>query len=139
MSAPKPVCVDGFPGIPASTMLGRPKVRVIEDIEELRLQPELHVLGQREPFGQIEITPDKIGTAQRVAAEVSELAVLRAVSAVARAGARVDGGDKRIGIEPLNRAGLRHAGNGMVLVQRHTRNDARELRSTALHDAISIR
>ena len=39
------------------------------------------MLGQRKPFREIEVTPEEIGTAQGIAAEVSELAILRAVAA----------------------------------------------------------
>ncbi len=112
---------------------------MVEDVEELRVEAQLHVLGQGKPFREVEVAPDEIGAAQGVAAEVSELAILRAVAAGARARARIHGGDKRVGIEPLDRARLRDAGNGIVVVERHAGNDAGELRSAALHDAVSIR
>jgi hypothetical protein len=38
------------------------------------------MLGQRKPLCQVEVPPDEIGTAQRIAAEVSELAMLRVVA-----------------------------------------------------------
>ena len=114
MSAPNPVCVEGFPGMPAEHHAGQPKIRMVEDVEELRFEPQLHALGQRKPFRQVEVAPEEIRPAQRVAAEVAELAILRRVAAGAGARARIDGRDEGIGIEPLNRARLRHAGNGIV-------------------------
>jgi hypothetical protein len=59
----------------------QPKVRVVEDIEKLTLKPQFHVLGQRKPFCQVEVAPGEIGAAQRIAAEASELAMLRFVAA----------------------------------------------------------
>jgi hypothetical protein len=40
------------------------EIRMVEDIEKLRLKPQLHMLGQGKPFCQVEVTPDKIRTAQ---------------------------------------------------------------------------
>jgi hypothetical protein len=40
------------------------KIRMVEDIEKLRLKPQLHMLGQGEPFCEVEVTPEKIRTAQ---------------------------------------------------------------------------
>ena len=59
------------------------KIRMVEDIKELTLKPQLHMLGQGKPFCQVEVAPEEIGTAQSIAAEVSELAILRAVAAIA--------------------------------------------------------
>ena len=53
---------------------------MVEDIEELAFKPQLHMLGQGKPFCQVEVTPEEIGTAQGIAAEVSELAVLSGLS-----------------------------------------------------------
>ncbi len=124
--------------MPASTHAGHAKIRVVENIEELRFEPELEAFGQGEPFRQIEIAPEEIRSAQSVAAQISKLAVLRRVSAVAGSRAGINGGDESVGIEPLNRAGLRHAGNRIVFVSGNAGNDTGELRTTALHDAISI-
>ena len=82
---------------------------MIEHIEELRVQAQSHVLVQRKPFGEIEIAPEEIGTAQRVAAEISELAILHRIPAVARSGAGIDRGNKSVGVQPLNRPRLGHA------------------------------
>ncbi len=60
VSAPKPVCVDGLPGMPASTMLGKTEVRMVEDIEELCVEAQLHVFGHREPFRQIKVAPHEV-------------------------------------------------------------------------------
>ena len=53
-------------------MLGSPK---------FALKPKLCMLGQRKTLCQVEVAPDEIGTAQRIAGEVSELAMLRVVAA----------------------------------------------------------
>jgi hypothetical protein len=63
---------------------------MVEDIEELTLKPQLHMLGQGKPFCQVEVAPEEIGTAQGIAAEVSELAILRAVAAIALPCTRID-------------------------------------------------
>ena len=55
----------------------KPEVRVIEHVEELPVDAQLHALIQGEPLGEVEIAPGEIGTAQGVAAQISELAVLR--------------------------------------------------------------
>ena len=112
---------------------------MVEYIEELSVEPQLHALRHGKPLREIEIAPDKIGAPQRVAAKVPELAIFRCVASVASARARVDGRNKCIGIEPLNRSRLRDAGNEIVIVERHAGNDARKLRPAAVHNAISIR
>src|SRR5208337_1406216 len=38
------------------------EIRMVEYIEELDVETQLHTLGQREPFRKVEITPGKIGT-----------------------------------------------------------------------------
>src|SRR5271166_2898479 len=108
---------------------------MVEQVEGLGFQPQLDVFGQSEPFGEIEIAPDKIRATQGVAAEVAELAILRAVAAVALSCARIDGGRKCIWIEPLERARLRDLRDRPVLIERDAGNDAGELRAAALHDA----
>src|SRR5208337_2033018 len=65
---------------------GEAEIRMVEDIKELTLKPQLHMLGQGKPFCQVEVAPEKIRTAQGIAAEVSELAILRAVAAIAGSG-----------------------------------------------------
>ena len=40
------------------------EIGMVEDIEKLRLKPQLHMLGQGKPFCQVEVTPEKIRTAQ---------------------------------------------------------------------------
>ena len=64
---------------------------MVEDVEELDVEAQLPLLGQREPFREVEIAPGEIGAAQRVAAEVSELAIRGAVAAGACARAGIDG------------------------------------------------
>jgi hypothetical protein len=42
---------------------------MVEDVKELALKSQLHMLRQREPFCQVEVAPEEIGTAQGIAAE----------------------------------------------------------------------
>ena len=58
---------------------------MVENIEELPLKPQLHMLAQGKPFCQVEVTPEEIRTTQGITAKVSELAILRAVAAIALA------------------------------------------------------
>ena len=139
MSAPNPVCVEGFPGMPASTMLGSPKFGWLKTLKNWASTLSFTCSVNGKPFRKIEITPEEIGTAQGIAAEVSELAILRVVAAGALPRARINGRHKGIRIEPLNRARLRYARNGMMLIERDAGNDTGELRSTALHNAVSVR
>ena len=49
--------------------------------------------------------------------------------------------NRRLGsvrIQPLDRSRLRYTSDGMMLIERGARNDARELRSAALHNAVSV-
>ena len=84
VSAPNPTCVEGLPGMPAKTSLGSAKLAMVEDVEELRFEPQLHAFAQGKPFRKIKIAPEEIRTAQSVAAERSELTILRTVAAVGR-------------------------------------------------------
>ena len=105
---------------------------MVEYVEELDVEPQPQLFGQGKPFREVEVAPGEIGTAQRVATEVAELAVRGAVAAEACARARIYGGDERVGIEPLQRPRLRDVGNGIVFVERHAGNDACELRAAAV-------
>src|ERR1700722_246065 len=111
---------------------------MVEYIEELGVYSELHSLAHRKPFREIEVIPDKIGAAKGVAAEVSELAMLWVVATGALPSTGIDGGNKRGRIEPLEGARLRYTSDGMMLIKRDARNNARELRSAALHNAVSV-
>ncbi len=71
---------------------------MVEDVEELSLQSQFHMLGQRKRLCEIEVVPEEVRTAQGVAAEVSKLAVLRAIVAIALSRARIDGRRKRVWI-----------------------------------------
>src|SRR5208337_2045336 len=104
---------------------GKTEVRMVEDIEELCIETHLHVFTHREPFRQIKIVPHEARTPQGIATEIPELAILRTVAAVASSGTRIDCGDKRIGVEPLDRTGLRNARKCMMLVERHAGYDVR--------------
>jgi hypothetical protein len=63
---------------------------MIEHIEELRFDAKLELLIERKPLRQVKIAPDEIRTAQGVAAQIAELAVLRSIAAHASARARID-------------------------------------------------
>ena len=69
-----------------------------------------HMFRQPEPLREIKIAPDETGTAQRVSAEIAELAIRRTVAAGAGSGARIDARYKRIRVEPLDGSRLRDAG-----------------------------
>ena len=56
---------------------------MIENVEKLRVQPQFYTLPHSKPLREIEIAPEKIRTAQVVAAESSELAILRSIATVA--------------------------------------------------------
>ena len=109
---------------------------MVEDVEELPFQAQLNVLTEWNRLGKVKVTPKELRAAQRVAAESSKLAIRGIVAARAGAGAGVDGGNKGIGIQPLDGAGLGHPRDGFLLIQRHTRNHTREFRSATLHDAV---
>jgi hypothetical protein len=65
VSAPKPVWVSGFSRDAGLHHRWEAEICMVEDIEELTLKPQFHVLAQGEPFCQVEVTPEKIRTAQR--------------------------------------------------------------------------
>ena len=44
---------------------------MIEDVEELHIEAQFHVLADREPLREVEVVPHEIGTAQRIASEIS--------------------------------------------------------------------
>src|SRR5580692_9008710 len=111
---------------------------MVENVEELGLYSELYPLGHRNPFREIEVIPDKIGAAQGVAAEVSELAMLWIVATGALPSTRINRGNKRGGIKPLQGTRLRYTIDGMMLIERDARNDAGELRSATLHNPVSV-
>jgi len=112
---------------------------MVEDVEQLRVESQLHTLVERKPFGDVEVAPEEVGAAQSIAAEISELAVLSIVTAVASFGARIDSRDKRVWVEPLNRARLGNAGNVAVATVRiHPGYKAGELRPGALQDAAGL-
>src|ERR1035437_6008425 len=72
---------------------------------------------------------------QGIAAEISKLTMQWGVATDALASTRINSGNKRGRIKPLEGARLRYTSDGMMLIERDARNDARKLRSTALHDA----
>src|SRR5208282_2657255 len=113
--------------------------RMVEDVEKLAVQAQLDVLSERKEFGEVEVAPNKLRTSQRVASQIPELAILRTVPAQARARAGVNGGDKGVGIQPLHRARLGHAGNRVMIVERHARDHACKLQPAALQDSVPIR
>ena len=54
---------------------------MIEHVEELTVDTQLHMFRQLKPLGDIQVAPDEIGTAQSVSTKVAELAIRRAVTA----------------------------------------------------------
>ena len=128
----------GFAGDAREDHVGQAEVGMIQEIEELDVEAELTAFRQRKPFRKVEIAPDEIGAAERVAAEAAKLAVDGRVAADACARAGIDGGDERVGIEPLQRAGLRDTWNRMAIVERHASDEAGELRAAAVDDAVAV-
>ena len=57
----------------------------------------------------------------------------------ARARSGIDSGYERVRVQPLNCARLGDAGNRIVVIERHAGNNAGELRSAAIDNAIAIR
>jgi len=88
---------------------------MIENIKELPLKSQLHVLAKGEPFCQVEVAPEEIRTTQGITAEVSELAILCAVAAIALPCTRIDRRHKCIRIKPLQCSRLRYTRNRMML------------------------
>src|ERR1700676_749582 len=64
--------------------------------------------------------------------------MLWVVATDALASTRINGGNKRGRIEPLEGARLRYTIDGMMLIERDAPNDASELRSAALHNSVSV-
>ena len=89
---------------------------MVEQVENLRIEPQFHLVIEWKPLGEVEIGPNEIRTANRVAPEISELAVTRSIAAKAGAGAGVYRRNESIGIQPLNCARLRNIRNRIVFV-----------------------
>jgi hypothetical protein len=64
VSAPNPALGGGLSGNAGLHHRWKAEVWMVEDIKKLRLKPQFHMLGQGEPFCQVEVTPEKIRTAQ---------------------------------------------------------------------------
>ena len=96
-------------------MLGSPKFGWLNTLKNW-VSTLSYPLAHREPFREIEVIPDKIGAAKGIPAEVSELTMLWVVAADAVPRTRINGGNKRGRIEPLESARLRHARDGMVCI-----------------------
>jgi len=89
------------------------EIRMVEYIEKLSVESQLHALGHGKPLREVEVAPEELRTAQSVATQIPKLAGLWAISPIAGSCghdppvgelllARVDGRDKGIWIEPLN-------------------------------------
>jgi hypothetical protein len=74
--APKPVCVEGFPGMPARTMLGSPKVGWLKPLKSWASTLNFTRSVKDNRLVKIEVIPEEIRTAQGITTEVSELAML---------------------------------------------------------------
>ena len=126
--------------MPASTMLGSPKFGWLKTLKNWASTLQLHPLSHRKPLGEIEVIPEEIGTAQGIAAEVSELAMLRVVAAISTARCSGSTADtKASGLSHWIVPGCVTPGIGMMRIERDAGNNTRELRSTALHNAVSVR
>src|ERR1019366_6804914 len=126
-----------FPGYPGDG--GRqPEIRMIQDVEELPTDPRGQSIAQPELFCNIEIGPEEIWAAERVSAQIAELARLGRVAAGAGPRGGIDSGNKRIRIEPLYGAWLCHTWARNVPVERHAFADTGELRAAALYDAVPV-
>ena len=66
--------------MPASTMLGSPKFGWLKTLKNWASTLSFTRSVTRKPFREIEVIPEEIGTAQGIATEVSELAILRVVA-----------------------------------------------------------
>lgn len=117
---------------------GKTKVWMIEDVEELSVDPQSETLGQFEPLCEVKIAPDKGGAAQRIPAEIAELAICRVVSTYASARTGINGRNKRVGVEPLNCSRLGDAGNRIMIVKRHAWNHAGKLWAASIDDAVAV-
>ena len=112
---------------------------MVEDIEELRIEAHLYVLGYWEPLREIEVAPYEIWTAQSIAREISKLTILRIVAAVASSGAWVDRGSECVRIQPLDCTRLRDIRDvAVTAIGVDSRDHARELRAAALHNSLSV-
>ena len=49
---------------------------MIKNVECLHIHPKLQVLAQMKPLRQIEVTPEKLGSSQGIAAQIPKLAIL---------------------------------------------------------------
>ncbi len=114
------------------------KIRMIENIKELPLKPQLHALAQGKPLCQVEVAPKKIRTAQSITAEVSELAILRAVAAIALPCTRIDRRHKGVRIKPLNRSLWSRRKIAMTAISVGSRHQACKLWSAALHNSLCL-
>jgi len=103
-------------------MFGSAKFGWLNTLKKLPLKPQLHVLAKGEPFCQVEVAPEEIRTTQGITAEVSELAILCAVAAIALPCTRIDRRHKCIRIKPLQLFPPALHPNRMMLVQRNARN-----------------
>src|SRR5579871_3217213 len=118
---------------------GQAEIGVIKYVEELGVDPQLQSVGQPKPFGYIKIAPREISSAKRIPSEVSKSATPGSISTNTRSCAWVHSRNECIRIQPLNRARLRNAGNRIMFIRRRASDQARELGTTAIDDAVSVR
>src|SRR5215469_1514261 len=112
---------------------------MIEEIEELRVESQLKVLGNGKPFRQVKIIPEEAWSAVLIPARVAKLATRGIVAAIAGSGARVDHGHESVGIQPLNRSRLTNAWNVAIAAIRISAGyETRELRAAALDHALAV-
>lgn len=115
---------------------------MVEEVKELPVNPQFDALAEREILGQVEIAPGEVRSSQRVAPQVSELTILRGITAHASARAWIYSRYESIRVQPLFRARLRDPIDGIAFIGRHAGNPAGELGEVGIaqvYDSVPIR
>ena len=111
---------------------------MVEDVEELCVQPNTHSLRDGNLFRQIHLGVGEMRSSDVVAAGVAELAVGGRISTGTCAGTGIDDGSEGIRVEPLAAASLRHARDRRLAIERNAGDAIRILWAAALKDAVVI-
>jgi hypothetical protein len=102
VSAPNPVCVEGFPWNTGQHHAGQSKVGMIEDVEELAVQSHGQLLAKRNSFCQIHVGPEESGDrGTGFCRSATKLAVCRTIPTDTGARAGINRGD-------MNASGFSH-------------------------------
>src|ERR1019366_6871804 len=111
---------------------------MVQDIEELAVEPQRKAFRQGQPLGHVKVHPEELRTTKHIAPQIADLACLRRVAARAGARARVHGRDEGTGIQPLNRSRLCDTRDRIMAIECYSRTDARELGTASLHNAVAV-